>query len=83
MATLFIEACNNETEKSTTQKSRTPDTPAMATKPADSLPAYTTDMLDTRKTMFAECRYQQALRILLTIKERRMVFALRNVKMNL
>jgi YHS domain-containing protein len=48
-AILFIAACNNVTENSTTPKSNIPDSSTMEVKPADSLDAYTADMLDSKK----------------------------------
>jgi YHS domain-containing protein len=47
--TVIVAACNTATDKSTTQKNNIPDTSIMATKPADSLAAYTADMLDSKK----------------------------------
>lgn len=49
VVTLFVTACNNTTEKNTTQKTIAPDTSVMAAKPTDSLPVYTAAMLDSKK----------------------------------
>jgi YHS domain-containing protein len=49
MATFFVAACNTPSGKSATQKINTPDSLVMTAKPADSSPAYTAEMLDSKK----------------------------------
>lgn len=49
VVTAIATACNTATDKITTKKNNVPDTSAMAAKPADSLAAYTAEMLDSKK----------------------------------
>jgi YHS domain-containing protein len=48
-AALLIAACNTPSDKSSTQRINTADSLVMTTKPADSLPVYTAEMLDSKK----------------------------------
>jgi YHS domain-containing protein len=49
VATFFIAACNTSSDRSTTQVIITTDTSGMIVKPADGLPTYTAEMLDSKK----------------------------------